>query len=516
MGREMSGARVEVAPRGDHIVMGAPPPKVSISVGATSSWHAKLLFFLFLLTLPLVNPWVRGDGVGYYAYLRSALIDHDLNFENDYLAGNQSFVMSRVDARGHLLPELYTRTGHVENHFTVGPAILWAPTVVLVHLAVISLNHFGGNIAADGYSRPYLLAMSLTTATYGFLSLFLAFRIARKYFDQQWAFLGVLAIWLASPLPVYMYFNPSWSHAFSSFSVSLFLWYWDRTKLQRTPGQWAVLGLLAGLMGNVYYPNAILLIFPGLEIVHLVRANRHNLGQASRPLDNPGMCSAVFGAAFVMSLLPTFITRQIIYGNPFETGYPGIWTWNWTSPVLVRVLFSSDHGMWSWTPILFLATIGLFFLARRDSLLGIGSILTFLTFYYFIASYPDWDGMSSFGNRFFLSLTPVFILGLSALLDAFSQWVGKNSRALALSGASIGLLVIWNVGFIFQWGTHLVPARGEISWGEMVHNQLVVVPSRLRHSLETYFLHRKDMMQHIEEEDIEQQRARGNQGSKFN
>ncbi len=505
----MSGARIEGALEGDRIVGGVPLPNEALSVSAASVWHAKLLFLFFLLTLPLVNPWVRGDGVGYYAYLRSALIDHDLNFENDYLAGNQSFVMGRVDAQGHLLPELYTKTGHVDNHFSVGPAILWAPAGVTVHLGVVFLDRFGAKIAADGYSRPYVLAMALTTASYGFLALFLAFRMARKYFEQQWAFLATIGIWLAGSLPVYMYFNPSWSHASSAFSVALFLWYWDRTKLQRPPRQWAVLGLLAGLMGNVYYPNVFLLIFPGLEIIHLVRTRQRGPNQAIMPLGKLASCSALFGAMFLVSLLPTFITRQIIYGNPFETGYPGLRTWNWTSPALLSVLFSSDHGLWSWTPILFLAVIGLFFLAKRNALLGAGSILTFLVYYYFIASCPFWDGFSSYGNRYFLSLTPIFILSLAALFSAFSSWVGKASRAMTLAGTAIALFVVWNVGFIFQWGTHLVPARGEISWREMVHNQLVVVPVRLTHSLETYFLHRKEMMQHIEQEDIEQQKTLG-------
>jgi len=504
----MSGARNYPTLDGEGVVESVPLPKEALSVTAASSRHAKLLFLLFLLTLPLVNPWVRGDGVGYYAYLQSPLIDHDLNFENDYLAGNKSFVMSRVDAQGRLLPQLYTKTGHVENHFTVGPAILWAPVLVPVHLAVLLLDHFGAHIPANGYSRPYLFAMGLTTAFYGFLSLLLVFRMARKYFEPQWAFLATIGIWLASSLPVYMYFNPSWSHAFSAFAVALFLWYWDRTRPQRTLGQWAVLGLLAGLMGNVYYPNVFLLIFPGLEIVHLFRTRQRGPNQAIVPLGKLVSCSAVFGAAFVISLLPTFVTRQIIYGNPFETGYPGIRTWNWTSPALWSVLFSSDHGLWSWTPILFLAVIGLFFLAKRDALLGAGSILTFLVYYYFIASCPFWDGFSSYGNRYFLSLTPIFILGLAASFSAFSSWVGKASRAMALAGSAIALFVVWNVGLIFQWGTHLVPARGKISWSEMVHNQLVVVPLRMTHSLETYFLHRKDMMEHIEQEDIEQQKAR--------
>ena len=479
--------------------MSFPKDKV---IGRTVS-HSTLLLVFFLVTLPLVNPWVRGDGVGYYAYVRSALIDHDLNFENDYLAGNESFVKSRTDAAGNLLPELYTKTGRVENHFSVGPAIMWAPVLVTVHLLVIAINHFGAHVVANGYSRPYLVAMGLTTACYGFLALLLAYQMARKYFGQQWAFLATGGIWLASSLPVYMYFNPSWSHAFSAFSVSLFLWYWDRTQLQRTFGQWAVLGLIAGLMGNVYYPNVLLLIFPCLEIAYLMRPAA-DTNQKAMSLKEMVSCGTIFGAVFLVSLLPTFITREIIYGNPFETGYPGIRTWNWASPALLQVLFSSDHGMWSWTPILFLAIAGLFFLYKRNALLGIGSILTFLVYYYFIASYPDWDGLSSYGNRFFISLTPIFILGLTALLSAFAR-VLNVLRAAAFATTAIALFAAWNIGFIFQWGTHLVPARGKISWSEMIHNQFEVVPERLARDVETYFLHREDMMRHIEQQDMEQQ-----------
>ena len=173
---------------------------------------------------------------------------------------------------------------------------------------------------------------------------------------------------------------------------------------------------------------------------------------------------------------------------------------------MLKVLFSSDHGMFSWTPILILAAVGLPFLIKRDALLGTGSLLTLLVFYYFIASYPDWDGLSSFGNRFFVSLTPIFVLGLAALLSSFSSWLGKTTRAAAVACPVLALLIVWNIGFIFQWGTHMVPARGEISWSTMVHNQVVEVLPRMTHSLETYFMHRGEMMQNIEHEDIEQQK----------
>ena len=102
---------------------------------------------LFLLSLPFVNPWVRGDGVGYYAYARALLIDHDLNFEQDWLHGNASFVEGRVDARGQILPSQYTSTGHLDNHFSAGPALLWSPFLTLTH-GIVTL-HLAGFLSVD-------------------------------------------------------------------------------------------------------------------------------------------------------------------------------------------------------------------------------------------------------------------------------------------------------------------------------------------------------------------------------
>src|ERR1700722_1178433 len=76
--------------------------------------YEKLLIILFLFSLPLVNPWVRGDGVGYYAYVRALLIEHRLNFERDWLQANTSFRLGRIDAEGHIAADQYTPTGHLD------------------------------------------------------------------------------------------------------------------------------------------------------------------------------------------------------------------------------------------------------------------------------------------------------------------------------------------------------------------------------------------------------------------
>jgi hypothetical protein len=475
------------------------------------SRQEKWLLFLFLLSLPLVNPWVRGDGVGYYAYVRSALIDHDIRFEDDWLAANPTFLASRVDSSGHLLPDQYTPTGYVGNHFSVGPSLLWAPVLASVHVVVLSLDRLGAHIPANGYSRPYLIAMGITTALYGFLGLWFSYLIARKYTGAPWALAATFGIWWASSLPVYMYFNPSWSHAHSAFGVALFLWYWDKTHSGRSLAQWMLLGLIAGLMADIYYPNAILLLLLGVEALAAVGDASDAGSKRSRVWVSLIPCWILFAIAFIVALLPTFVTRKILYGNFTASGYPPIASWNWTSPAFAKVLFSSDHGLFSWTPLLLLAVVGLLLLWKRERLLGGSLILVFLAYFYFIASYPDWDGLSSYGNRFFVSLTPLFVLGLAALLAALADWLKSQQRALALAWTTIGLFVIWNVGFMFQWGTHLIPARGAISWSQMTQNQFVAVPTKIRRGVETYFFRRHSMMEQIEQQDIQQQRQQRQQ-----
>jgi hypothetical protein len=464
--------------------------------------YEKLLVLLFILTIPLSNPWVRGDGVGYYAYARALLIEHRLNFENDWMHGNESFTMGRLDASGHVLPGEYTSTGHIADIWSIGPSLLWLPFLWLTHLAVLLCDHFGAHVAADGFSAPYLLTMALATALYGFLGLLLSFSLARRYFRERYAFLATLGIWWASSLPVYMYFNPSWSHAHSAFAVALFLWYWHRTRGERTIRQWMLLGLLSGFIVNVYYPNGVLLLVPLLEGITSYWRDLNSAANDWRAMARLFVRHLIYLGSFVVALLPTLISREIIFGSSLQTGYAPVTAWAWKSPALWNVLFSSDHGMLSWTPILILALMGLIFFRRVDKPFAAYLMVASLAFYAVVALHPDWDGLSSFGNRFFISLTPIYVLGLASFFDWLAHfWRERYANNLATSATA--LMILWNLGLIYQWGTHLIPARGPISWSGAVYNQLVVVPRQVTHTLRAYLTQRKQLMGRIEQEDVE-------------
>jgi hypothetical protein len=501
------------------------------------------LLILFLVTLPLINPWVRGDGVGYYAYLRAPIIEHSLNFENDYRSANASFRGGRVDENGNLRPEFRTPTGHLENHFTIGPAILWSPFFLLAHAGVLLSRLLGAHVAADGFSSPYRISMAFASALYAFLALLLSFRLARRYVDEWCAFLATIAIWWASSLAIYMYFNPSWSHALSAFIVALFIWCWHETRPVRRPLHWLLLGLITGIMLDVYYPNAMVLVIllieappqyaaalrshfaktppaaavtaaadaavlrprsakaPGGDVATAADAATPVAPTLSALLAN----HALFAATAFVCFVPTLLAHHIIYGNALESGYVQLRDWLWRSPVFFSVLFSSEHGLLSWTPLLLFSLIGLVFFARRKPSVGVPLLAAACALYLFISCYPDWAGISSYGNRFFVSITMLFVVGLAVFLDAILRLFPVRRRAFfVVSSAVLSLFMLWNVGLMFQWGSHLVPARGPISFPEMIHNQFFVVPQQLNAKLQVYLFRRRKLMQQIEDGDLQQ------------
>jgi hypothetical protein len=302
-----------------------------------------------------------------------------------------------------------------------------------------------------------------------------------------------------------MYFNPSWSHAHAAFSVALFLWYWEKTRSARTFTQWMALGLAAGLMIDVYLPNGVFLLLPMVEALlrHLsLWKNEDKQSQYGLFLGGVAFVGAVW-----LALLPTLITRKIVYGGFFDVGVYSQLLWDWSAPHWWQVLFSSDHGALSWTPVLLLALIG-FFVAPRSARVTAGYLGAGATvFYYVIASYPYWDGLSSYGNRFFISLTAIFIFGLALLFDRAATLFRDGGRAFVAVAGIVMVLTLWNMGLMFQWGEHLIPVRGEISFREVTHNQFFVVPKELSAHLQAYLFRRRSEMRKIEERDIEQLKA---------
>lgn len=451
---------------------------------------------LFLLTLPLVNPYVRGDGNGYYAYVRSAVIDHDLDFENEFRHGDPLFRTIYFEDDGALRPSMRSPTGLVVDQWAVGPSLLWLPFFLAAHLVVRVLDLLGAGIAADGFSPIYRYACAAGTALYGAAALLLSADLAARLAGRRAAALAVIAIWWASSLPVYMYFVPFHVHALSAFAVTLFLWCWIRWRpFAPEAGRWAVWGLTAGLMIDVYYLNAVLLVAAAAEWAGTAARERSPAGAAR--------AAAAFAAGTLVALAPHFAAKWIVQGSPFSTGYHV--EFFWLSPRLWQVAFSAEHGLFLWTPVLLAAVAGFVLWWRIEPATGAPVAVSFALFYYAVASYQNWHGQSSFGNRFFVSFTPAFVVGLALVLARL--WPADRGRlARAAAPAVVAIAIVWNVGFMFQWGTNIVPNRGPVDFGQVALDQVTVVPRRMATFAWRYLTARSALTHDVEQGDIRQRR----------
>ena len=148
--------------------------------------------------------------------------------------------------------------------------------------------------------------------------------------------------------------------------------------------------------------------------------------------------------------------------------------------------------------------VGLALFRHYDRTLAIYLWTVCLVFYYVIACWVNWAGISSFGNRFFISLGPAFILGLAVLLDRLMRGWASERKAFISAALVVSLFAAWNIGFIFQWGDHLIPVRGPISWRTMVYNQFCVVPVKLWDTAGAFLFQRKRLLNQIEQKDMNQ------------
>jgi hypothetical protein len=444
---------------------------------------------IVLLSFAAVNPYVRGDGNGYYAWLVSPVIDGDVDFTNQFRRADPLFQSLIFETDGTVREVARTDNGRVRNQWSVGPAVLWAPWFLVAHAGVAIARAAGSTVAADGYSWPYLWAVSIGTAVYGWLALWLSVRIAAMLGVTRGIGLALVGIGLGSSLPIYQFFLPFHVHALCAFAVAAYLAFWLARRAQMTPRDWWWWGALAGLMVQVYQLNGILLIVAAWQLSVAMRSSTALAAWTH---------AMRFAMASLVVCIPQIIGKWLLYGSPLTTGYQDEFVW--TSPRLWDTAWSANHGVLLWTPVLILAVAGLARLIRdrRDlAVLGVAVV----AFYVVVASYQNWHGQSSFGNRFFVSLTPVFFAGLAALADAAVR-TGRGRAA----GALLVLLVWWNVGVAFQWGTNIIPNRGPVRFSEVARNQVTVVPSRLASFAVRYLRNRRGLVDEIEQTDRDERR----------
>jgi hypothetical protein len=376
---------------------------------------------------------IFGDATHHFVQLRSIVFDGDLHFQNEY---TRMYRLRGGVPGTEWVDRDFTQTGHVRNYMPIGPALLWAPLYLLAAGVHFLLALAGATSRPDGYEWVLQLMPGITGIAASTAAAWLSWRLAGRSTHPASAAIATIAVWAGTRALYHSLVSSAYSHAPSMLTSALFFSAWLAWRSDFTIRRAAVLGVLAGLSALMRWQDALFVLVPAID-----------LARWQRPWSERAVAAAALGAAGCAAFSPQMLVWFVIYGRPF-TLPQGPSFMNWTSPHPWAVLFSDSHGLFVWAPLLLFAVLGLFGFMKKHPSTAIPISVVLIGSWYVNAAVSDWWAGEAFGARRFLSLFPLFVLGLATWLDGVRVAQGSAlPRRLAL----LSVLVVANLLLLLQY-----------------------------------------------------------------
>jgi hypothetical protein len=434
-------------------------------------WKVLWLFLAFF-TLVLSGvyhvehpiPPIWSDGLGYYSYLPSYLIYHDLSQESLYEPSRRYGYPSRgLDfdpGEGFIR---HAVTGRYLIKYPLGTAVLEFPFFLAAHL----LAPFLGAVS-DGFSLPYQVAVVAAATTYMLLGLIFLLKVLSDYFPPRVVLATLLSLFLGTSLLAYGAIELSLSHVYSFFLISLLLLLIPRWTADSSWKNSFFLGLLGGLIPLVRNTNVLcLLILPlyGVTDWDSLKGKARFLWERKFQLVFLAAVSAlVFSPQILVWKVTTGHFLVSTYTYPFERFY-------FLSPSIYKVLFSPHHGLFVWAPILIFSVPGFFLMKGPLRSFRLSLAVCLLLQLYVVSSWYLWYFGWSFGHRGFVDVLGLFALPLACYYDGVRRpWARRTLSAVGT--LMIALTLYWFVQY-FQ-GVLPGEMRPYMTW--KIYKQMLLDP----------------------------------------
>jgi hypothetical protein len=395
---------------------------------------------------PEKEPILQGfDDSFYYFWLRSTVIDRDVDFFNELEMANTIDSVTKE----FVLNGSRTSTGLLPNKYPVGWAIANLPSFLLAH--IISLI---AGLPATGFEPIYFIYIWIGQLIYTVIGLFLSVKIISRFVPINTAWLGMLFVWLSSPLLYYQTARVSLSHN-TVYFLTLTIFYLTFKIIDNTQNwrAWFGLGFFSGFLIITRSTAVTYLIFPALVIIKYLFS------------DSPGSQKWKRLALFIIpSLAMVFVQLlawKLLYGTWIIYTYEGE-SFDFLHPQIGPILFSHFHGLLNWHPLLSVGLIVFILYTFTKKSIPKSWIISFIAIVYINASWHSWWFGSSFGHRAFESSIFFAMLGYALLLDKYEKnWFITQSLYLVAN-----LACVWNLILLSLYFTQLIARDSPVSYSE--------------------------------------------------
>jgi hypothetical protein len=444
--------------------------KISLSIG---------ILFLILSGTVFYPRWNHGGGEaqlswdagGYYWYLPSAFIYHDLK--------GQTFKDSILEKYAPTPPNDFQYASQPDKgrsyvmKYTMGTALLESPFFFVAHLTAKPLGY-----PADGFSVPYQFMIYFGGLIFALLGLWHLRKLLLLYFNDKVVAITLLLLVIGTNYLNYAGIDVGMTHTWL-FTLYVFILLNTHYFYQTLQSKYILrLGGLIGLIALVRPPEIIAVLIPllwGLNKISLpILKERILLFQ--------NHWKALFTAAFITIGILSF---QFIYWKTVS-GHWFVYTYqnqgfSWLKPHLKQYALNYQCGWLVYTPTMFFALFGLIiYIKKGANKVAIISLILFN--YYIVAAWDAWD----YGGRAMIQNYPVLLFPLAIMIQNIMSKQWKRMVFIPL----LMMCIYFNIWFTYQaHGGGLigsVPATSSYYWHTIFRYNMPIEIQKLRDNKDAY------------------------------
>ena len=363
----------------------------------------------------VVDRWGKtlyyGDSNGYYLHVVSFFVNQDVGDYDKTITTLRQVNPDSSDPREDVYGIRLTDKGRRYIKYTVGVPLMEAPFFLLAH----AYTKLTSQYPADGWSKPYLLAVGFAIIFYVLLGFYLLIGILQRYFSSQITTLVVLSLAFATNL----FFHATYvtmAHGFLFFDYCLLLYLTIR--FYETPSTLRALGLgaMVGLITLTRVPEIVSALIPLLWGVTSMETLRERLRFIGANLKYVVAAPVGFLLGFSLQFAYWYYVSGHLIFNPYEgEGF------NFLKPNILRGWFDFANGWLIYTPIMAFSLLG-WPLLRRYCRAPQLAILAFVGLHAYIHySYYAWTYFPGLGSRPMVETYPLLAFGLAASYQYCSE-----------------------------------------------------------------------------------------------
>lgn len=376
---------------------------------------------------------ISWDVFGYYLYLPALLINDDLlalEFRHE--------VMETYHPAGDFHHASQLDNGYWVMKYAIGQSLVYLPGFTVAHLLAEPLGY-----PADGFSKPYQLAISLTALVVAFLGLWILRKVLLRFFSEKITAATLLIIVLATNYLNYSAIDGAMTHnaLFTVYALVL----WLTIRWHETPSTVLALGLGISIgLATIIRPTDLMIIlipmFWGISSFAKLKNKISLLWTRRIDILLLGLGVALMG--MIQLGYWKFSSGDWIFYSYGEFGF------DWTRPHIPNGLYSYQKGWLIYTPVMILAWLGAIpSWSRIKPMFFALGIFVALTIYVVFAWEVWWYG-GSLGARALVQSYAFLAMPIGAFLD----WVSRSRVATIATTVFVTFCISFN--FMITWQAH--------------------------------------------------------------